>query len=108
MAEEKRKGTMSWKSRGLESSSKSVVSRKLTLLLCIGCFCAGMLFTDRLASDLCPLLSLLVILICFDLTCVVHMLDLVKWVSVVSTKFCFVFFVFGYPAGYVPIGSSSA
>ncbi|XP_058209690.1 probable beta-1,3-galactosyltransferase 2 isoform X1 [Rhododendron vialii] len=39
---------MSWKSRGLESSSKSVMSRKLTLLLCFGCFCAGMLFTDRM------------------------------------------------------------
>ncbi|GFZ07414.1 Galactosyltransferase family protein [Actinidia rufa] len=39
---------MSWKSRGAESNSKSVVSRKLSLLLCIGCFCAGMLFTDRM------------------------------------------------------------
>ncbi|KAL0399212.1 UNVERIFIED_CONTAM: putative beta-1,3-galactosyltransferase 4 [Sesamum radiatum] len=39
---------MSWKSRGLESTSKNVVSRKLTFLLCIGCFCAGMLFTDRM------------------------------------------------------------
>ncbi|KAI8010974.1 putative beta-1,3-galactosyltransferase 2 [Camellia lanceoleosa] len=39
---------MSWKSRGAESTLKSVVSKKLTLLLCIGCFCAGMLFTDRM------------------------------------------------------------
>ncbi|XP_057968854.1 probable beta-1,3-galactosyltransferase 2 isoform X2 [Malania oleifera] len=40
---------MSWKSRGAEpSASKSVVSRKLTILLCVGCFCAGMLFTDRM------------------------------------------------------------
>ncbi|XP_059662476.1 probable beta-1,3-galactosyltransferase 2 [Cornus florida] len=41
-------GTMSLKSRGLESSSKGVVSRKLVLFLCIGCFCAGTLFTDRM------------------------------------------------------------
>ncbi|CAI9088351.1 OLC1v1022657C1 [Oldenlandia corymbosa var. corymbosa] len=39
---------MSWKNRGLESSSKGVLSQKLTILLCIGCFCAGMLFTDRM------------------------------------------------------------
>ncbi|KAL8462518.1 hypothetical protein ACS0TY_032724 [Phlomoides rotata] len=39
---------MSWKSRGVESPSKNSVSRKLTLLFCIGCFCAGMLFTDRM------------------------------------------------------------
>ncbi|KAK4491732.1 hypothetical protein RD792_002506 [Penstemon davidsonii] len=39
---------MSWKSRGLESTSKNVVSRKLTFFLCIGCFCVGMLFTDRM------------------------------------------------------------
>lgn len=40
---------MSWKNRGgTESASKSVVSRKWTLLLCIGCFCAGMLFSDRM------------------------------------------------------------
>ncbi|CAL5402766.1 unnamed protein product [Camellia sinensis] len=38
---------MSWKSKGAESNSKSVLSRKLTLLLCIGCFCVGMLFSDR-------------------------------------------------------------
>ncbi|KAG6393750.1 hypothetical protein SASPL_144319 [Salvia splendens] len=37
---------MSWKSRGVESNSKSFVSRNLALLLCVGCFCAGMLFTD--------------------------------------------------------------
>ncbi|XP_049350064.1 probable beta-1,3-galactosyltransferase 2 [Solanum verrucosum] len=36
--------TMSWKSkRGL----KSVTSPNLTILLCIGCFCAGMFFTHR-------------------------------------------------------------
>ncbi|XP_052208277.1 probable beta-1,3-galactosyltransferase 2 isoform X2 [Diospyros lotus] len=39
---------MSLKSRGAEGNSKSVVSRKLTLLLCVGCFCSGMLFTDRM------------------------------------------------------------
>ncbi|KAK3027931.1 hypothetical protein RJ639_039398 [Escallonia herrerae] len=39
---------MAWKSRGVESTQKSVVTRKLTLLLCVGCFCAGMLFTDRM------------------------------------------------------------
>ncbi|KAJ9672143.1 hypothetical protein PVL29_025685 [Vitis rotundifolia] len=39
---------MSWKSRGIEPSSKSVVSKKWTLLFCIGCFCAGMLFSDRM------------------------------------------------------------
>ncbi|KAL3503521.1 hypothetical protein ACH5RR_037970 [Cinchona calisaya] len=41
---------MSWKSRGggTESSIRSVVSRRLTILLCIGCFCSGMLFTDRM------------------------------------------------------------
>ena len=38
---------MAWKGRGVETASKSVVSRKWTLLLCIGCFCAGMLFSDR-------------------------------------------------------------
>ncbi|CAA2971530.1 probable beta-1,3-galactosyltransferase 2 [Olea europaea subsp. europaea] len=39
---------MSWKSKGVESTSKNVVSRKFTIFLCIGCFCAGMLFTDRM------------------------------------------------------------
>lgn len=38
---------MSWKSRG-EPSSRSVISKKWTLLLCLGCFCAGMLFTNRM------------------------------------------------------------
>ncbi|XP_047342555.1 probable beta-1,3-galactosyltransferase 2 isoform X2 [Impatiens glandulifera] len=33
---------MSLKSRGTD------ISRKLTLLLCVGCFCIGMLFTDRM------------------------------------------------------------
>ncbi|CAI0379843.1 unnamed protein product [Linum tenue] len=41
---------MSWKNRGFEQNSKSVVSRKWTLLLCIGCFCTGMLFSDRMWS----------------------------------------------------------
>lgn len=36
---------MSLKSRGADSNA---FSRKLTLFLCIGCFCAGMLFTDRM------------------------------------------------------------
>ncbi|KAL5583607.1 hypothetical protein UlMin_016049 [Ulmus minor] len=39
---------MSWKNRA--SESKSFVSRKWTLLLCIGCFCAGMLFSDSLST----------------------------------------------------------
>ncbi|KAL8505557.1 hypothetical protein ACS0TY_016700 [Phlomoides rotata] len=39
---------MSLRSRGAESSSKNVVSRRLTIFLCVGCFCAGMLFTDRM------------------------------------------------------------
>ncbi|KAK4420774.1 putative beta-1,3-galactosyltransferase 2 [Sesamum alatum] len=43
----KKVGT-SWKSRGVESTSRNVVSRKLTIFLCIGCFCAGMLLTDRM------------------------------------------------------------
>ncbi|MBA0792225.1 hypothetical protein Gohar_016742 [Gossypium harknessii] len=38
---------MGWKSKGLESNTKSFVTKKWTLLLCIGCFCAGMLFSDR-------------------------------------------------------------
>ncbi|KAK4386968.1 putative beta-1,3-galactosyltransferase 4 [Sesamum angolense] len=38
---------MSWKNRGTESTSRNAVSRKLTIFLCIGCFCAGMLFTER-------------------------------------------------------------
>ncbi|KAK6132876.1 hypothetical protein DH2020_033356 [Rehmannia glutinosa] len=41
---------MSLKSRGGESTSKNFASRKLTIFLCIGCFCAGMLFTDRMWS----------------------------------------------------------
>ncbi|MBA0606669.1 hypothetical protein Godav_019101 [Gossypium davidsonii] len=39
---------MGWKSKGLESNTKSFVTKKWTLLLCIGCFCAGMLFSDRM------------------------------------------------------------
>ncbi|XP_060209142.1 probable beta-1,3-galactosyltransferase 2 isoform X2 [Lycium barbarum] len=42
------KNTMSWKSKRTESVLKGVVSRNLTIFLCIGCFCAGMLFTDRM------------------------------------------------------------
>ncbi|KAG2682295.1 hypothetical protein I3760_11G185100 [Carya illinoinensis] len=39
---------MSWKSKGVEPTSKNVVSRKWALLLCIGCFCTGMFFSDRM------------------------------------------------------------
>uniref|UniRef100_A0A9I9DXE6 Hexosyltransferase n=1 Tax=Cucumis melo TaxID=3656 RepID=A0A9I9DXE6_CUCME len=40
---------MSWKSRGgFEPSTRGSVSRKWTFLFCIGCFCAGMLFSDRM------------------------------------------------------------
>ncbi|KAL5731247.1 Beta-1 [Ranunculus cassubicifolius] len=44
---------MSFKSRGggggsVELPSKNVVSRKWSFLLCIACFCAGMLFTSRM------------------------------------------------------------
>ncbi|XP_050382384.1 probable beta-1,3-galactosyltransferase 2 [Argentina anserina] len=39
---------MTWKSRGDSSSSRSVISQKWTLLLCLSCFCAGMLFTNRM------------------------------------------------------------
>ncbi|XP_059449825.1 probable beta-1,3-galactosyltransferase 2 [Corylus avellana] len=38
---------MSWKSKG-ELSSRSVISQKWTLLLCLGSFCAGLLFTNRM------------------------------------------------------------
>lgn len=38
---------MSLKSKG-ELTSRSVVSQKWTFLLCLGCFCAGMLFTNRM------------------------------------------------------------
>ncbi|XP_062152770.1 probable beta-1,3-galactosyltransferase 2 isoform X2 [Alnus glutinosa] len=38
---------MSWKSKG-EQSSRSVISQKWTLLLCLGSFCAGLLFTNRM------------------------------------------------------------
>ncbi|KAL3639973.1 Beta-1,3-galactosyltransferase 2 [Castilleja foliolosa] len=41
---------MSLKSRGMDSSSKSFASRRFTILLCIGCFCAGMLFNGRMWS----------------------------------------------------------
>ncbi|KAJ7948150.1 Hexosyltransferase [Quillaja saponaria] len=38
---------MSWKSRG-ELSSRSVITQKWILLLCLGSFCAGMFFTNRM------------------------------------------------------------
>ncbi|XP_024026676.1 probable beta-1,3-galactosyltransferase 2 isoform X1 [Morus notabilis] len=38
---------MSWKSRG-EKPSGTILSQKWALLLCLGCFCAGMLFTNRM------------------------------------------------------------
>ncbi|GAB2277776.1 Beta-1,3-galactosyltransferase 2 [Dionaea muscipula] len=38
---------MSLKSRGFDSTQRSMVSKKLTFLLCIGCFCAGVLFTSK-------------------------------------------------------------
>ncbi|KAL8144303.1 hypothetical protein V2J09_017335 [Rumex salicifolius] len=34
--------------RGFDSAQKSFVSRNLTFLFCVGCFCAGMLFTDKM------------------------------------------------------------
>ncbi|XP_039040528.1 probable beta-1,3-galactosyltransferase 2 isoform X3 [Hibiscus syriacus] len=40
---------MSFKSKG-EQSSRSFVSKKWTFLLCLGCFCAGMLFTNRVET----------------------------------------------------------
>ncbi|XP_010522344.1 PREDICTED: probable beta-1,3-galactosyltransferase 2 isoform X2 [Tarenaya hassleriana] len=39
---------MSAKIKGEHLSSRSFVSKKLTYLLCLGCFCAGMFFTDRM------------------------------------------------------------
>ncbi|KAI3457345.1 hypothetical protein Pfo_014008 [Paulownia fortunei] len=39
---------MSMKNRGGEQVSRSVVSHKWTLFLCLACFCAGMLFTNRI------------------------------------------------------------
>ncbi|XP_058094819.1 probable beta-1,3-galactosyltransferase 2 isoform X2 [Magnolia sinica] len=39
---------MSLKCRGGEVPYRSVVSRKWTLLLCLGSFCAGLLFTNRM------------------------------------------------------------
>ncbi|KVH88986.1 protein of unknown function DUF4094 [Cynara cardunculus var. scolymus] len=36
------------KSRGDQQASRSVISQKWTLLLCIGSFCAGLLFTNRM------------------------------------------------------------
>lgn len=42
---------MSLKSRGAEQSSRSIISRNWTIFLCIGCFCAGMLFTNRMWAE---------------------------------------------------------
>ncbi|KAI3496952.1 hypothetical protein L1887_39330 [Cichorium endivia] len=43
---------MAWKNRGgPESNSRNLVSRKLTIFLCISCFCSGMLFTDRIWTE---------------------------------------------------------
>ncbi|KAL8098656.1 putative beta-1,3-galactosyltransferase 2 [Apium graveolens] len=40
---------MSWKNKAVESNSRNaVMSRKLSFILCIACFCVGMLFTDRM------------------------------------------------------------
>ncbi|KAJ6401321.1 hypothetical protein OIU84_016690 [Salix udensis] len=39
---------MSFKSRGDQQSSKNVVSQNWTLFFCLACFCAGMLFTNRM------------------------------------------------------------
>ncbi|KAL4333669.1 hypothetical protein GQ457_07G013400 [Hibiscus cannabinus] len=40
---------MGWKSKGgFEANSKSTVTKRWALLLCIGCFCAGMLFSHRM------------------------------------------------------------
>ncbi|XP_010557003.1 PREDICTED: probable beta-1,3-galactosyltransferase 2 isoform X3 [Tarenaya hassleriana] len=39
---------MSTKIKGEHLSSTSFVSKKWALLLCLGCFCAGMFFTDRM------------------------------------------------------------
>ncbi|KAF9669528.1 hypothetical protein SADUNF_Sadunf14G0116900 [Salix dunnii] len=39
---------MSLKSRGDQQSSKNVVSQNWTLFFCLACFCAGMLFTNRM------------------------------------------------------------
>ncbi|XP_047342638.1 probable beta-1,3-galactosyltransferase 2 [Impatiens glandulifera] len=36
------------KSRGGEELSKTMLPRNCTILICIGCFCAGMLFTSRM------------------------------------------------------------
>ncbi|XP_027345686.1 probable beta-1,3-galactosyltransferase 2 isoform X1 [Abrus precatorius] len=40
---------MTWKSRG-DFPSRSVISQKWALFLCLGSFCAGMLFTNRIWS----------------------------------------------------------
>ncbi|XWS69545.1 hypothetical protein CRYUN_Cryun04dG0187800 [Craigia yunnanensis] len=40
---------MSFKSKG-EQSTRSFISKKWTFLLCLGCFCVGMLFTNRMGT----------------------------------------------------------
>ncbi|KAK9077558.1 hypothetical protein SSX86_005895 [Deinandra increscens subsp. villosa] len=43
---------MAWKNRGgAESNSRNLMSRNMTVILCIGCFCAGILFTDRMWAE---------------------------------------------------------
>ncbi|KAD4178769.1 hypothetical protein E3N88_27360 [Mikania micrantha] len=43
---------MAWKNRGgSESNSRNLVSRKMTIILCIVCFFAGILFTDRMWTE---------------------------------------------------------
>ncbi|KAK1360821.1 Hexosyltransferase [Heracleum sosnowskyi] len=40
---------MSWKNKALDSNSRNgVMSRNLSFILCLACFCVGMLFTDRM------------------------------------------------------------
>lgn len=43
---------MSWKSKADHHSSRSVISQKWTLFLCLGCFCSGMLFTNRFETPI--------------------------------------------------------
>ncbi|KAI3755876.1 hypothetical protein L1987_55685 [Smallanthus sonchifolius] len=38
-------------SKNRESNSRNLVSRKMTIILCIGCFFAGLLFTDRMWTE---------------------------------------------------------
>ncbi|XP_022140642.1 probable beta-1,3-galactosyltransferase 2 isoform X2 [Momordica charantia] len=41
---------MSWKAKGDHYSSRTVLSQKWTLFLCLGSFCSGMLFTNRMCT----------------------------------------------------------